>query len=372
MTEFVMGRTAEREDIIDFINYVFSQAHHPHDFKKLSPKSYADNAIDMGAHYLAKKDGKIKAAVAARFIDVSYGGKLLKYSLIGNVAVHPYSRGEGYMKHLMQMSIADAREKGVDIIALGGRRQRYAYFGFEHVGANLQFTVNKENVRHCFADLDISDIAFLDFEEASDSQLKEALALYKTRPFHSIRPWEEYRNIMRSWGRTSRLIMRRGIMIGYSCGEEIVLTDESDLGAVLKALFTADGTTQMKLTATIWEPQRAAFLESICENSSIAQVEQIRVLNWEKVLQTLLSFKAEHVLLEDGLLEICIDGEGFEIHVEDNIPTVKTASVSENALHMSANTALLKLFGLNSLLLPDKKLKNWPPLPFFIDSPDTY
>ena len=36
-TQYVLGTPADRDDIVDFANYVFSQAHVPHDFKKLLP-----------------------------------------------------------------------------------------------------------------------------------------------------------------------------------------------------------------------------------------------------------------------------------------------------------------------------------------------
>ena len=33
MVEFRKARREDADDILDFINYVFSQAHRPHDFK---------------------------------------------------------------------------------------------------------------------------------------------------------------------------------------------------------------------------------------------------------------------------------------------------------------------------------------------------
>ena len=373
MTEFCIATAADKEEIIDFINYVFSQAHRPHDFKKLSPKSYADDAIDMGAvHYIAKKDGKIKAVVANRIIDVSVDGKLLKYGLIGNVSVHPYSRGEGYMKELMRMAIEDSRQRGVDLMALGGQRQRYGHFGFENAGANLQFMVTDQNIRHCFSRLDVSDMFLQDFEEASDEALKQAIALYEVRAFHAIRPWAEYRNIMRSWNQLSRLILRRGQIIGYCSGSEIVLKNEEDLGAVLKLLFTVDALSKMELTVPPYQKERAAFLEGICEHCRIAETEQIRILNWEKVLQTLLSFKAGYTQLQNGTLLLNINGEGLQITVTKGIPSVQTVPAAENFPRMTINEAQTRLFGLSSLLLPDSAFKNWSPLPFMIDPPDTY
>lgn len=373
MTEFVIGTAADREEIIDFINYVFSQAHRPHDFKKMMPKSYADDAIDLGAvHYLAKKDGKIKAVIAQRIMDVNCGGNRLKLGLIGNVSVHPYSRGEGYMKQLMAMAIRDAKTRGVDMMALGGQRQRYAYFGFENAGANLRFSVTKENIRHCFGDLDVSDISFRDFDEATEPELREAIALYESRPYYGVRPWVEYRNIMRTWQRSSRLILRQGGIIGYSSGDELVLRQEADLGPVLKALFAADGLGEMKLTVMPWQTERAAFLSRICEGSSIAEQEQIRVLNWQRVLQTLLSFKAAYTALQDGTVALAIDGQSLQITVAGGKPLVEACEATENAIPMTQNEALLRLFGLNSLLLPEEIFKNWAPLPFMIDGPDTY
>ena len=68
---FSKGIATEKEEIIDFLNLVFSQSHYPHDFKKLAPKAYSENINGLGAeHYLAKKDGKIKAIVANRIIDI--------------------------------------------------------------------------------------------------------------------------------------------------------------------------------------------------------------------------------------------------------------------------------------------------------------
>ena len=61
MLEYVKGVTADKADIVDFGNYVFSQAHRPHNFKTLLPKGYADDRDTTSCHYLAKVDGRIVA-----------------------------------------------------------------------------------------------------------------------------------------------------------------------------------------------------------------------------------------------------------------------------------------------------------------------
>ena len=70
MIEYLRAEKNDKEEIIDFINYVFSQNFCPHDFKTLLPKAYSDDVCGIGAqHYVVKEDGKIKATVAIRTID---------------------------------------------------------------------------------------------------------------------------------------------------------------------------------------------------------------------------------------------------------------------------------------------------------------
>ncbi|MBQ6646260.1 MAG: GNAT family N-acetyltransferase, partial [Clostridia bacterium] len=102
-TVYTNGAPGEMPEIIDFINYVFSQAHVPHDFKALLPKVYGDDA-PLGVerfHFLAKQDGKIVGCVACRPTELIFGDQTLSCGFVGSVSVHPYHRGEGHMKRLM-------------------------------------------------------------------------------------------------------------------------------------------------------------------------------------------------------------------------------------------------------------------------------
>ena len=148
MTEYRRALPHEEADILDFINYVFSQAHRPHNFKTLLPKVYAHDGFHR-YHYVAVQDGKIRATVAVMPAFMPVGNNdMLKIGYVGSVSVHPYARGEGHMKKLMHMMLEDAEKEGYDLLALGGQRQRYQYFGFERGGAKLCFTVNQSNIRH--------------------------------------------------------------------------------------------------------------------------------------------------------------------------------------------------------------------------------
>ena len=164
-------------------------------------------------------------------------------------------------------------------------------------------------------------------------------------------------------------------MIGYLYGPftELVLQDEADLPAVLKAVFERDKLTTIDIAVSPTLPERAAFLSSICELSFVKTVEMISVLCWERVLDAFLALKSQLCALQDGVAELVIDGGVYRICAENGVPTVETVDApGGNAVHLSHNQALQLFFGIHSLVLPDARLKNWAPLPFGIDGPDTY
>jgi len=374
MTEYIITETDFKEDIIDFINYVFSQSHKPHDFKTLTPKSYSDEVDGLGAvHYIARENGKIKAVVATRIIDVSFCGMTLKYGLIGNVSVHPYSRGKGYMKKLMSTALEDAKKRNIDVMVLGGQRQRYQYFGYENAGANLCFTITGANIRHCLSEIESSLISLLPMNNASEAEIDKALEFYKKSDFHCLRPREEFRVIMKSWNAPCFILYKQKKMIGYAFGPhlEIVLGDEKDFPFALKAIFEYMHTDEIKITVPSFRKERIEYLCNICEGCSIETVEMINILNHQKVLDTLLKFKASYEELQDGSAEFSVRGKALRITVADGKPIVEYIP-STCEPDMTDTAFVQKFFDIPTLLNQPKKYKNWLPLPFVIDSPDCY
>ena len=63
MIEYRFAAPEHRADLIDFINYVFSQNSVPHDFKTLIPKVYADGRGYDGIHAIVLDDGRVKGVV---------------------------------------------------------------------------------------------------------------------------------------------------------------------------------------------------------------------------------------------------------------------------------------------------------------------
>lgn len=175
--EYRLSLPSEWDDVVDFANFVFSQAHRPHDFKTLLPKVYADGAPEIARHFVAVRGGRIRAMVADCLQELRLGDRTLRAGMVGTVSVHPYSRGEGHMKKLMAMMIDDAQQSGLDLLILGGQRQRYGYFGFDNFGCTPHYTLTDASVRHGCAGVDASGISFSELTAEKPEEVDFAWAL---------------------------------------------------------------------------------------------------------------------------------------------------------------------------------------------------
>ena len=373
-TQYVLGTPADRDDIIDFGNYVFSQTNIPHDFKKLLPKAYADGVEGIEQwHFLAKQNGKIRGMIACKPLTMHVLDKTLHYGSVGTVSVHPYSRGEGHMKVLMSLMIADSRAKNYDMLFLGGQRQRYNYFGFEQAGLGVKCLLNATNVRHALKNVDASGVTFSELTEERPEEVDYACRLSQTQLLHGERPRGEFLAIMHSWKSNCRLIRVDGRMAGYMMGDgrELVLEEESLLPRVLKALFEQEPAREsLLMLVPVYCTERVHFLARLCEGVSVKPVELINVLNWKNVLEAFFLLKAGYAALEDGEACIRVDNQTVTIRVKDGVPTVTEGG--ENPTEMEHMEAQRLFFGVEQTVLPDPRYKNWLPLPFYISTADTF
>jgi len=372
-TEYVIASPADRADLIDFANYVFSQAHRPHNFKTLLPKVYADGAIDHSVHYLAKQGHCIRAMVAMLPQRMRLLDRTISAGCVGTVSVHPYARGEGHMKKLMAMMAEDAAARNLDLLVLGGQRQRYNYFGFEQAGVTLRYRIDATNVRHCLKDVDISDVSFEALSEDKPEGLDFAYALSAKLPAACERPRNELLAMLHSWNNDALLIRIGGEPAGYVSGQiaEIVLTDEALLPKVIKAFMAELGLTEIQIGVSPHQTQRMEILSRLCGQRTIGHTEMIRVLNWKNVLDACLRLKASYMRLEDGRLALEIDGKSVVITVENGVPSVTCEGCAPD-LTLTGLEAERLLFDMERALCPDPRLRNWAPLPFPMSSVDTF
>ena len=101
MIEISRGKVSEFEEVIDFLDYVFSKNSSSHDFPLMYPNLYRRTEACMDALINLREDGVIKASILAYPRTLSICGTELKVFGIGSVATHPRARGRGFMSMLM-------------------------------------------------------------------------------------------------------------------------------------------------------------------------------------------------------------------------------------------------------------------------------
>lgn len=286
MVEYRKARQEEAADILDFINYVFSQAHRPHDFRKFNPPMYGSGYPFWKEHYVAVEDGRIRATLSVTKKEIECGGVHMTYGHIGQVSVHPYARGEGHMKRLMHLADDDMRISGFDYAELGGQRQRYNYFGFTQGACHYEARVTSTNTRHVLNGRECAFIA-------------------KKRPHEG------------GWIDVFDLLDEEGDVAGRVSARMAVVDDLSLLPDACEAFFRASGEKEMNLTAALHETDRIRALQGLCEQMSLTTGMLYKVFNYKKYIRAALTKKAEHARLEEGEMKLEIDGEPIRISVCD-------------------------------------------------------
>jgi len=379
MTEYRFATTQDWPKVIDFIDLVFSQSARPHDFAELIPKVYGDGHDYSHIHAIALEDGEIRGCVAVLPFDMTIAGHTLHVGYLGSVSVHRLSRGAGHMKKLMQMQIDKAKAEGLDMLVLGGQRQRYGYFGFSPVGGVYDYTVTHANVRHALKDVDASVITFEPLTQGEGSEY--AYALYQQQPVCGSRTAENFAEIALTFHMHGWLVKHNGDNAGYLLvsndhGEihELVMEDSDLVPAVLKAWMAANGVRYLHVGAAPHNKTLNRTLSAFAEEYSIGQNGCMLCLNYANAIRSWMTLKNSIAPLSEGTLRLCIAEEQLEIKVADGAVTVEQTDEPAQ-LQLSPAEADQLLFGFNRFYAPEVSClipADWFPLPMSIPTADTF
>ncbi|MBQ3706722.1 MAG: GNAT family N-acetyltransferase [Clostridia bacterium] len=363
------------DDLMDFMNYVFGFNGSEKDFKKLLPKLYKPEYDPCYSNYVVTENGKLKAAIGAFDSDLSVDGEILKSRGIGNVAVHPYSRSKGYMKDCMHLALRDMIEDGVDFSILGGQRQRYQHFGFEHAGQEISVGVDRGNLRRAFENVPLTPLEFRDVN-ADDAELLDRIhALHAAKPVHTIRPRAAFYDIARSWRSSLTAILKDGDFRGYFIGGlgELTLADHADTVDVVRNYVAQRG--DVHLSFPVWEDDLLARITQFGGGISLDHCEMFNILNYPHVIGALLRFQAKREELGDGALSLFIHGFSGDVRVriavQNNEVTLEevTGDCDLELGHLEAISFLCGLWSPYRLALTPA-VRSWFPLPLFVDGAD--
>lgn len=379
MVEIRKGNPGELPAIRDFINMVFSMNSEPHNFKEMLPKIYGDQAGTEPYHYIAAEDGSIKAVVCSWPVTYTFGGQSLKAATIGSVSAHPYSRGKGYMKLLMNAAVEDMKKEGYDLSVLDGYRQRYRYFGYECGGSRLEYRFSMNALKHAKGAEEESAVTLRTLGPEDREYLHKAYELYINKPLHCERAEKNFYHILCSWSAVVYGIFQEGALTGYlvDCGghiAELVLEEEKCIFSALKAYGELLKREEITIPVYPWETERAEYLAPCYGGMSVVQDGNYQIFNFESVLRFSMAVASKMKPLTDGELVVAVEGqENLAIAVSAGVPSVScTGQAADCKLTPLEAVAFFfsPVMGRECTAVSAEKRLNWFPLPLSVSHQD--
>ncbi len=381
------GTGVDREELVDFLNLVFGFNGYDNGFMHFLPCLYKEQYDPAGHNLVAMEEEngrrKLRAAVGVYPRTFSVMGETFLSHGIGNVAVHPDSRGKGYMRQLMHMAIDDMIEAGADFSDLGGLRHRYRYYGYEKAGCEWSFAVTRTNLRHVFPDAAAPAVYFKRVTEGDSALLDAMHGLYESKAFHTVRPREALADILNVSGHVYSVHQKSDDgFCGFFRGdlEDLVLADEGLFLDTVRAYL--ENHEEVELTVQPYETARMEALHPVYESCHPHTALQILVFRFRRLVAALLRLKAQSAGLVDGVRAYQITGipagkgavreEAFTVSVSGGVPEVHEGAFGGAKLcALSYLDAVSFFFGL---LSPQRHMDpvsaQWFPLAIHIDGCD--
>jgi len=376
--ETITAKDGEERELLRFLDKAFTNI--PPRFLKSLPKLYKTEYHPCPNNLIVREGRQIRAAVGLFPMEFYVGGEKLIAAGIGNVAVGKAWRGEGYMKRLMGQSLALSKQRGTDLLALGGQRQRYQYFGFEDAGVSYNYSVTKTNLRH--ARLEKTALTVEPLRPGDTETLRAVHALNEAAPLHCKRDFAALWDILRSWSNVPYVLRRDGVFAGYFLsGQEIKgvselrLTDPADIGGAVQAILAA-APKDVSFSLSPVETEANAFLAGICENVGVSHVEQFHIMNYERVLRAFLRLSARVKPLCDGEIVVHINGflelETLRLRVEGGETSVEATDAPPDVTleHLAATRCFFAPVSPERNTLPAFAAA-WFPLPLAFPGADS-
>ncbi|EGT4144983.1 GNAT family N-acetyltransferase [Clostridium perfringens] len=326
--EYLKADEKDYEELVDFINYVFSHSGESTDFPVLLPKVY-NNKDKIKYHHIIKVDNRIKGVVGAFPLTLSLLDEKVNVVGIGSVSAHPYSKGQGYMKELMNKALCEMKNKNVDMSVLNGYRQRYEHFGYEPCGQHINFNILHVNINYKRNELINKGITIHLLDENDPNIVEKAYKLHCKKNVKIERKKEEFLDILKSWNCRIYSVFKNGEFIGYISSnngfiEEIVIENSNDLNFVIASYIKTFNHNEVNVRVPVYEREKISQLLKICENYSITKNNNFRIFNYEKIVRIMLKLKVTYSNLEDGECNIKIINYGvLKIKVHKNNVEVK-------------------------------------------------
>lgn len=362
----------ENQDILDFANMVFSMEYGSIDFEELYPKAYSRECCHIPVHHTIEENGKIRALLDIYPVTLSLAGsnKSIRAAYIGTVAVHPKSRGKGYMTELMKRAEKDAAQKDFDLMLVDGDRHRYRSYGFEKAGVKYNFNVGINNAWHrcqelyTESELSVPKYSFEELDEHS-RHIPLMYDLYRKRNVIA-RTRENFFLCLRSNLAVTYAVLIDERLTGYinisRDGKNILefeLENSDFIPRMLYDFMEGMEIGEVGLTVGVDETKKLEQLEAVCDYYNMALSHQIKLLKPDSVLEFFVEWKKKYdtsVINADKIKKLW-----RELKADDK---EKVSLLTTCCCFMEMQKG------------ENNRLKNipagWLPLPFFLPDGDTF
>ncbi len=386
MNMIYKGRCPEKytNELIETLDTVFfSNDPNNQKFMTLLPKLYKDKYSPAYNNVVVMEGEEIKGAVGCYPLNAVAAGRKLKILGIGNVAVTEDCRGKGYMKDTMNMALDIMKEEKFDYSLLGGQRQRYGFFGYEPIGLEYRFLIDKGNIRRILGKLEKSGFTAREITEKDTDIISKIKALHEKLPFFVERKEEDYIDILHSWNNTPYAAFEGDEFKGYFTLEkhggkylhEIRAVDINDMLGLIMCAMETGNLEGVAINLPAFDTEYCDFMEKNCGGYSIGTPEMINIFNFGNFIEAFLALKAQRMNLACGTLKILVhgmNGDEFLAVTVDGKDVSVTEAHGNAHIELSHRDAIVFISGLYSkerLNIP-AFAQGWFPLDFFSYSLD--
>ena len=373
------GNAVPYDELMSVLNTAFGFFTPETEFLGLLPKLYREQYRPQDQNWVVTEDGVLTAAIGAYDHEIIVCGRRLPCRGIGNVAVHPDHRRKGYMKLAMNQAISDMVQDGIVLSTLGGRRQRYQYFGYDKAGPAYHFSISRDNIHHTYGDAP-APFAVREVTDPADPVIDEILALTEQGRFIPVRNRATYLDIANTW--KARLLVltdpaEDNRFVGYcicdggALSELRVVRNEDFMGLVRSVFACLDKGFTVYIPS--YETEQIKAISLIAEGIAIHPSMMYLILNYTATIEAFMALKLTYTTLPDGELTLLIHGhagdERIRIAVKEGNHTVERVPeeppVDMELGHLEATELLFGCISATRETAP-ALIRAWFPLPLWM------
>ena len=372
------------EQLIDFIDLVYSQYKRPHHFPRDLPLLFAPTDEYMRNQYVIREGGKIRSVVGAIPYTYFVGSERFTTKTIANVSTHHLHTGKGYMQLLLAQVIEDMKAEGVDFATLHGHRERYRYSGFESAGVTNQARFTKSNALNLIKKGQETLYHFKELSEKDSDEIRQCISLFEKEPQHYRRPEDTFMHTMHMWHSTPYLVLdNKENFCGY-CNvnaqknhiQELLLLDSNIASEVISSFILEFDLSNVTINLSPFNKEMLRIAYSTSESISTNIMCQVSIYQFERLLAACLNIKKKFVSYMPKGQFVLSSMFGRHLIQNDGSFTVTQTNHTENIV-INGYEVYSFLFGPSEYVIPyDRDMlgpfSTWFPVPLYIHSVDRY